>query len=99
MRSLISLSLFDVAFVLDCKELTQLLDILDEWPAFTLEVEDFSALELSVTSFTLSFISQYNNTHADCLAKKARSYSSVFTHVSPFTPEGFFLERNRPFLT
>ncbi|XP_020887909.1 uncharacterized protein LOC110230190 [Arabidopsis lyrata subsp. lyrata] len=46
MRSLTSLSIFNVPFETDCKELTQLLDPPDERPAFASELEDFNALKL-----------------------------------------------------
>ncbi|KAG7594365.1 Zinc knuckle CX2CX4HX4C [Arabidopsis thaliana x Arabidopsis arenosa] len=98
MRSLTTLSIFDVVFETDCLELTQVLDTPDEWPAFASELEDFSSLKSLFPSFTLSFIPRCNNTRADCLAKKARSRGSIFSHVSSSLPDWFSPEENRPFL-
>ncbi|KAG7559082.1 Reverse transcriptase domain [Arabidopsis thaliana x Arabidopsis arenosa] len=98
MRSLTTLSIFDAVFETDCLELTQVLDTPDEWPAFASELEDFSSLKSLFPSFTLSFIPRCNNTRADCLAKKARSRGSIFSHVSSSLPDWFSPEENRPFL-
>ncbi|CAL9223167.1 unnamed protein product, partial [Arabidopsis halleri] len=51
----------------DSKELVQLLDTPDEWPAFASELEDFNALKLVFSHFSLDFIPRLNNVRADCL--------------------------------
>ncbi|KAG7563954.1 Ribonuclease H-like superfamily [Arabidopsis suecica] len=98
MRLLTSLSIFNVAFETDCKELTQLLDTPDEWPAFASELEDYNALKLGFSRFFLDFIPRLNNVRADCLAKKARARDSIFPHVSSSTPDWFSSVVNRMFL-
>ncbi|KAG7533462.1 Reverse transcriptase zinc-binding domain [Arabidopsis thaliana x Arabidopsis arenosa] len=80
MECLIADSKTNLGFASDCSDLISILDNPSDWPTFAVELQLFKLLKLSFPSFYIRFIQRCNNVRADCLAKKARTRGSLFSH-------------------
>ena len=58
----------------------------EDWPAMTLEWNEFIHIVSSFTEFLISFIARERNVRADLFAKGARLQNSIFSHVNSETP-------------
>ncbi|XP_010469706.1 PREDICTED: uncharacterized protein LOC104749719 [Camelina sativa] len=70
-------------FETDSAELLAMVQVPEEWPAFSTLLEEFQALSASMPSFTLIKIPRTSNVKADCLARSSRDLVSE----SSFQPE------------
>ncbi|XP_010465364.1 PREDICTED: uncharacterized protein LOC104745742 [Camelina sativa] len=70
----------------DCAELIAIVQSLEEWPAFSNILDDFSLLRSSFPSFTLTKIPRSSNERADCLARSSRTLVSELSFVNFYPP-------------
>ncbi|XP_019092307.1 PREDICTED: uncharacterized protein LOC109129123 [Camelina sativa] len=72
------------AFETDCAELIAMVQKPDDWPAFTILLEDFSILRSSFPFFTLDRIPRESNVRADCLARSSKTLVFEISFVNSF---------------
>ncbi|KAL9300295.1 putative ribonuclease H domain-containing protein [Arabidopsis thaliana] len=87
MECMISIGDTSGTFASDCSDLIAILDNQDDWLTFAAELASYRSLVCFFPSFRIRFLPRSSNTRADCLAKKARTRNSLFSHVSTLVPK------------
>ncbi|XP_024006411.1 uncharacterized protein LOC112082928 [Eutrema salsugineum] len=75
-----------VAFATDCSELVKMVSTPEEWPAFTLHLEEIGKMHDRFSYFSISQIPRAKNLKADNLARSARVDHEDVIYVNSVPP-------------
>ncbi|CAA7043009.1 unnamed protein product [Microthlaspi erraticum] len=73
-----------MVFETDCSDVGKMVSKPEEWPAFTILLEEIDRCKRRFTSFSIEHISRTNNTKADKLARSARAIPTSVYYVNYF---------------
>ena len=76
-----SLRQFRVTFATDYSQLVKMVSEPEDWPAFSVYLEDLKTLRASFLSSEIIHISRTHNTKADSLARSARKQPFFVVHM------------------
>ncbi|CAA7051624.1 unnamed protein product [Microthlaspi erraticum] len=75
-----------MGFETDCSDVVKMVSKPEEWPAFTILLEEVDRCKMGFTSYSIVHIPRMNNTKADKLARSARALPTDVYYVNSVSP-------------
>ncbi|CAA7050189.1 unnamed protein product [Microthlaspi erraticum] len=86
MQCMLRNSKLNIVFQTDCSDVVKMVSKLEEWPAFSLLLDEVNRCKRGFTSFIIMHIPRKENTKADRLARSARVLPTDVYYVNFVSP-------------